>query len=132
METILKVIVGFTGASISYLWGEWTALLNVLFVLVIIDYISGLVASGFEGKISSNTGMKGIAKKVFIFAIVAIAHLVDTALGESHLFRDAAIFFYIANELISIIENGGRMGVPIPPGIQKAVEVLKRKGERDA
>lgn len=131
METIVKSIIGVSGALAGYLWGEWTVLLNVLLVFVVIDYLSGLVAAGFEGKISSNEGLKGIAKKVFIFAIVAVAHLVDTAIGDGHLFRDAAIFFYVANELISILENAGRIGLPIPQAIQKAVEILRAKGERE-
>ncbi|MNP55868.1 Holin family protein [compost metagenome] len=63
-----------------------------------------------------------------IFAIVAVSHMVDSALGDSHLFRDAAIFFFLANELLSFLENAGRMGAPIPPVLRKAVEVLKGKG----
>jgi toxin secretion/phage lysis holin len=75
--------------------------------------------------------MVGIAKKVFIFAMVAVAHLIDTALGDAHLLRDATIFFYLANELLSIIENVGRIGLPVPTPIQKAVEVLKGKSGRN-
>lgn len=129
METLVKTVIAFSGSAVSYFYGGWSALLGVLLTFIVIDYFSGIAASGFEGKLSSRVGAKGIAKKVFIFAIVAIAHLVDTALGDGHLFRDAAIFFYVANELISITENAGRMGVPLPPGIQKAVQVLRSKGE---
>jgi hypothetical protein len=60
--------------------------------------------------------------------MVSVAHLVDGVLGDGHLFRDAVAFFYIANELLSIIENGGRLGAPIPPVIRQAIEVLKGKG----
>ncbi|MNW68097.1 Holin family protein [compost metagenome] len=67
-----------------------------------------------------------------IFAIVAVAHLVDSALGGSHLFRDAAIFFFLANELLSLLENAGRLDAPIPPVLRKAVEVLKGKGTDEA
>ena len=80
------------------------------------------------GKLESNVGMFGIARKVFIFAMVSVAHLVDGVLGDGHLFRDAVAFFYIANELLSIIENGGKLGAPIPPVIRQAIEVLKGKG----
>jgi phage-related holin len=58
-----------------------------------------------------------------------VAHLVDSALGDAHLFRDAAVFFYLANELLSITENLGRIGAPIPPAVQRAVEILRGKGE---
>lgn len=132
METIFKSIVAFSGAAISYLWGGWSVLLGALLFFVVVDYITGVIASAVEGKLSSKVGLKGIAKKIFIFVMVAIAHIVDTVLGDGHLFRDMAIFFYMANELISITENGGRMGAPIPPSIQKLIEILKNKGENNA
>lgn len=89
---------------------------------------NGHRGSGMIGKLESNVGMFGIARKVFIFAMVSVAHLVDGVLGDGHLFRDAVAFFYIANELLSIIENGGKLGAPIPPAIRQAIEVLKGKG----
>lgn len=128
MPNWYKTAVAAGGAAASYLYGGWTALLGVLLVFVAVDYISGVVAAGIEGKLSSAVGLRGIAKKVFIFVMVSIAHLVDTALGENHLLRDATIFFYLANELLSIIENAGRIGVPMPPMLQKAVEILRTKG----
>lgn len=128
MDTFIKTTVAIGGAAASFLWGGWSSLLNILLAFVVIDYISGLSAAGKEGKLNSEVGMWGIAKKVAIFAVVAIAHLVDTAMGDAHLFRDAAIFFYLANELLSVTENLGRIGVPIPSVIQKAVEVLRGKG----
>ncbi|KAF4324796.1 hypothetical protein G195_001011 [Phytophthora kernoviae 00238/432] len=103
-------------------------MLGVLLVFVILDYLTGIAAAGMTGKLESNVGMFGIARKVFIFAMVSVAHLVDGVLGDGHLFRDAVAFFYIANELLSIIENGGRLGAPIPPVIRQAIEVLKGKG----
>lgn len=99
-----------------------------MLVFVILDYLTGIAAAGMTGKLESNVGMFGIARKVFIFAMVSVAHLVDGVLGDGHLFRDAVAFFYIANELLSIIENGGKLGAPIPPVIRQAIEVLKGKG----
>ncbi|HHV74983.1 MAG TPA: phage holin family protein [Thermoanaerobacterium sp.] len=127
-ENIFKTITAFGGALASYLFGGWSALLGILLVFVIFDYITGVIAAGIEGKLSSNAGLKGIAKKVGIFVIVAVANLVDRALGNAHIFRDATIFFYLANELLSIIENVGRSGIPIPEVIKKAVAVLQGKG----
>jgi len=100
-----------------------------LLTFVVLDYVTGFLAAAKEGKLNSEVGLWGIAKKVAIFFVVAVAHLVDTALGDAHLFRDAAIFFYLANELLSITENTGRLGVPIPAAIQRAVEILRGKGE---
>ncbi|MGF7429576.1 phage holin family protein [Thermoanaerobacterium thermosaccharolyticum] len=127
-ENIFKTITAFGGALASYLFGGWSALLGILLAFVIFDYVTGVIAAGIEGKLSSNVGLKGIAKKVAIFVIVAVANLVDRALGNAHIFRDATIFFYLANELLSIIENVGRSGVPIPEVIKKAVAVLQGKG----
>lgn len=129
METIVKGLIGVAGAAVSYLYGGWSSLLSILLTFVVLDYASGVLASAKEGKLRSDVGLWGIAKKIMIFAIVAVAHLVDSALGEAHLFRDAAIFFYLANELLSLIENAGRLGAPIPGIIKQAVEVLRSKGE---
>ena len=103
-------------------------MLSILLVFVIFDYLSGVYAAWKEQTLSSRIGIEGIARKVFIFAMIAVAHLVDTALGDQHIFRDATVWFYLANELLSIIENAGRAGFPVPEPIQRAVAVLKGKG----
>ena len=129
MENLFKTLVAIGGAAASYLFGGWSALLTILLTFVVLDYVTGVVAAAKEGKLNSETGAWGIAKKVGTFVVVAVAHLVDSALGDAHLFRDAAIFFFLANELLSVIENAGRIGVPIPPVMQRAVEVLRGKGD---
>ncbi|WP_019123331.1 phage holin family protein [Brevibacillus massiliensis] len=129
METTFKSIVAFGGAAASFLFGGWSMLLNILVAFVAIDYVTGILAAGAEGRLNSKVGRLGIARKVFTFLMVAIAHLVDTALGEQHILRDAAIFFYLANELLSILENAGRVGLPVPELVKRAVEVLKGKGD---
>ncbi|WP_010278764.1 phage holin family protein [Paenibacillus senegalensis] len=131
MEQFIKTTIAVGGSAASFLFGGWSSLLSILVVFVAIDYVSGVAAAAKEGKLNSEVGMWGIAKKVSIFAIVAVAHLIDTALGDAHLFRDAAIFFYLANELLSVLENAGRLGVSLPPALKQAVEVLRRKsGEK--
>lgn len=127
LDLIYRGAVAFGGATIAYLFGGWSALLGILLAFVVLDYLTGLMAAAIRGELSSLVGMRGIAKKVCIFVMVAIAHLVDKALGGTSLVQDATIFFYLANELISIIENSGRIGIPVPDPIQKAVLVLKRK-----
>jgi len=128
--SFVRLISAGGGACLSYLYGGWSQLLNILLVFVVVDYITGVVASGIEGKLSSGIGMRGIAKKVFIFVIVAIAHLADQAIGNGSLLMDAAIFFYMANEMLSIIENTGRVGLPVPNILKQAVEVLKGKPDK--
>lgn len=135
MDSTWKFFAAAGGAIASFLFGGWSALLQVLLGFVVLDYVSGMTAAAIEGTtgkgpgLSSAVGLRGIAKKVFIFAMVAVAHMVDRVLGEAHLLRDATTFFYLSNELLSIIENIGRIGVPIPPVIKQAVQLLKGKGE---
>ncbi|MFW5436549.1 phage holin family protein [Paenibacillus apiarius] len=127
LETVLKSGVAAGGGIASFMFGGWPLLLQVLLVMVVADYVTGIIAGGAEGKLKSKVGLIGIARKVFIFVIVAIAHMVDIILGDQNMLRDATIFFYMANELLSIVENGGRMGVPIPGIIKQTIEVLKGK-----
>lgn len=130
MEHAYQITMTALGGLIGYLWGGWNALLGILLAFVIIDYITGFIAAGAEGKLSSEVGFKGIAKKILIFVLVAVAYLLDEALGGNNdIFRDAVIFFYLANELLSIIENAGMAGLPIPEVLKNAVEILKGKGD---
>ena len=129
MEKFYQSLTAFGAAVITYLFGGWSALLGILLVFVITDYITGVTAAGKESKLSSSIGMWGIGKKVMIFLIVAIAYLIDQALGTATIIRDAAIYFYLANEVISILENAGRIGVPLPPILIKAIALLKAKSE---
>lgn len=132
MDKYFNTIVAVAGAAASYFFGGWSALLSILLTFVVVDYVTGFIASGIEGKLSSAVGLRGIAKKVFIFVMVAVAHLVDTTIGDQHFLRDATIFFYLSNELLSIIENVGRAGLQIPDVIVNAVQILKGKSEEKA
>ncbi|MED4124040.1 holin family protein [Halalkalibacterium halodurans] len=130
METMLKWAAAALAAAVSFLYGEWTMLLSILLTLVVIDYISGLIAAGMEGGIKSRTGLTGIARKIFIFVMVAVAHLTDQVLLEvgfetEALIFTAAIVFYLVNELISITENAGRIGLPVPKQLKQAIAILK-------
>jgi toxin secretion/phage lysis holin len=128
--SVYKAVTAATGAVYGFFFGEKSALLGILLALVMIDYGSGMLAAYFEGRLRSAIGFKRIPKKVMIFAMVAVAHLVDRAVGTNNLFRDATIFFYAANEVLSILENAGRIGLPVPEQIRQAVEVLKGKSEK--
>jgi toxin secretion/phage lysis holin len=130
MDNFIKFIVAGSGSTVAYFFGGWTALLQILVVFIAIDYLTGLVAAGYDGKLSSKVGFRGIAKKIMILTMVAVAHAIDIVLGgDSHFIRDAVIFFYLANELLSIIENAGKTGVPIPNVLTKAVDVLNNKSK---
>ncbi len=129
LENIIKLIVAFFGAAASFLFGGWSLLLQVLVIFIVVDYIMGVLVAGYQGRLSSKIGFKGIAKKVMILLLVAVAHAVDTILGDGTFIRDAVIFFYLANELLSIIETAGKTNLPIPPALKGAIETLRNKGE---
>nr|WP_216367670.1 phage holin family protein [Geobacillus sp. DSP4a] len=120
------VAVSLFGSFLSLFVGSVDSFVVILLALVIVDYLTGIAASAVEGKLSSQVGFRGIIRKLLIFVLVAASHLVDLAIGwNMHVIRDAIIFFYIANEFISIVENAGRAGVPIPSVLRKAIELLK-------
>ncbi|MCU7525660.1 MAG: phage holin family protein [Ignavibacteria bacterium] len=129
-----KVGVTVVGGGIGYLFGGWTGLLPILLVLMCIDQVSGLLASYFEGKLSSKVGFNGISKKVMVLFIIMVCHFIDQVCKNQGIYsgavvRDGAIIFYLANEILSFIENAGRMGIPLPSGLVNAVAILKGKGE---
>ncbi len=134
INNIVKIISIASGGIIGFFYGGWSPLLNLLLAAVVFDYLTGFIASFMEGRsgrgngLNSSIGFVGIARKVCIFIIVAVAHVVDKSIG-SDVIMTATIFFYLANELLSILENAGRIGLPIPGALSTAIEVLKRKGE---
>ncbi|ASB88451.1 phage holin family protein [Bacillus sonorensis] len=134
METLYKGLIAVPAGIAGFLFGGWSVLLTILSVLVIIDYASGLAAAGVNGEMKSKVGYIGITRKVFIFVIVTVAHMIDLLLIESgiemgFLVMTVAIVFYCINELISITENAGKMGVYVPEAITKAIEVLKQQNK---
>lgn len=131
MDTIIKMIVALGGAAVSFLLGGWTQMMTVLVFFIAIDFASGIALAAKNGKAKSRTLWLGVTRKIGTLAIIAVAHMLDTVIGDAHLIRDAAIFFYLAGELLSLTENLGRLGVPIPPVIRQAVEVLRGKGDKD-
>ncbi|MDO5363072.1 MAG: phage holin family protein [Eubacteriales bacterium] len=128
--------IGVCGSFIASCFGGWDTGLITLLIFMIIDYISGLVVAGVfhnsnktkTGTLESRAGWKGLCRKSMTLLFVLIAYRLDLALGVSYI-RDAVIIGFIANELISIVENAGLMGLPLPDAISKAIDVLTMKGE---
>lgn len=130
IDIIFKGIVAAGGSLVSFLYGGWSSLLAVLIALIIFDYICGMIAAALEGNLSSAIGFKGIAKKVLIFILIAVSQLIEVALGTQNQFiRDAVICFYICNEALSIIENCGRAGLPIPPLLKRTIFLFKKNSK---
>ena len=130
-KDIVKYVAAIGGSIVTYLFGGWSALIQILVAFVVIDYVTGVLAAGVRGEISSSVGGRGIARKVLIFILVACGHLVDIALGTSEIVRNAVIYFYIANELFSILENAGNIGLPVPDILKNAVKTLQGKEHED-
>ena len=129
MEVILKSFIAVVGAVITFLLEGWSPLLQVLVLFIVFDYGLAIMVAATFGELSSKKGFIGIAKKVMILALVAVAYAIDTIMGDNTFTRDAVIFFYIANELISILETAGRTDLPIPQILKDAVEKLNGKSK---
>lgn len=134
MKVGLLTFVGLVGGFISSIFGGWDSALTTLMVFMAIDYITGLIVAGVfhkspktqSGALESKAGWKGLCRKGMTIFIVLIACRLDLIMGTSFV-RDAVIIAYIVNETISIVENAGLMGIPIPAVITKAIDVLKKK-----
>ncbi|BBI34889.1 phage holin family protein [Cohnella abietis] len=132
MQLQAGIICVFIGAVVSFSFGGWNESLTFLLLLMCIDYFTGVIAAVREGSgLNSNIGFWGLLKKGLILLVLLIAHRLDVLLGIEIVMGSTA-FFYIANELLSIIENYGRMGLPLPDRLKQIVKVLRdRAGEAD-
>lgn len=131
--------VGFAafGGFIGWVIGGFDGFVYTLIAFAVIDYVTGVMCAIVEKKLSSEIGFRGIFKKVTIFAMVAVGHMVDTHIigtpgivGDYSAVRTAIIFFYIANEGLSLIENSSRLGLPIPQKLKDAMAQLRGKDEK--
>ena len=128
--------IGIIGSGIAALFGGWDAALLTLLIAMGVDYITGLIVAGVfhhssktaGGALESSAGWKGLCKKGVTLLVVLVACRLDLLMGSSFL-RDAVIIAFVANEVLSIVENAGLMGVRIPKVITDAIEVLKKKSE---
>jgi len=135
MYTRTMIAIGMAGGLVSRFFGGWDAALQALVFFIILDYAMGLVVAGVckkspkceSGALNSRIGFIGIVKKCVILVLVAMAHQFDAVLGWDFV-RHAVIVAFIANESISIIENAGLIGVPIPEPLKQAIDILKSKG----
>lgn len=117
------IVVSAVGA---FLFGPWVPLMGTLLILMFADVVSGLCASANEGKLNSKRGHVGIGKKVFVWIIIAICYHVDAYILQTGTYlRDGALVFYSINEMVSIVENAGRSGLPVPSKLRRLIDVLR-------
>lgn len=134
MKETLMATFGITGSFIASFFGGWNAALTTLVVFMVVDYLTGLIVGGVfnnstktkTGGLESKAGWKGLCRKFMTLIVVLVAYRIDLATGASFL-KDAVVIAFIVNESLSIAENAGLMGVPFPPALAKAIEVLKNR-----
>jgi len=130
ISSLFKGISAAIGAFAGYFWGEIDGFMYAIITLVVIDYLTGFICAIIKKKLSSEKGFRGIAKKLFIFVFIGIAHILDVALfGETHVLRTMVIFFYASNEGLSIIENAAYIGLPVPDSLVAALHLLRKKAD---
>jgi toxin secretion/phage lysis holin len=139
MKKEICTVVGVIGSIIAYLFEEWDTGLLTLIIFMIIDYISGLVVAGIfhnskktnAGTLESRAGWKGLCRKCMTLLFVLIAYRIDLIIGSNYI-RDTVIIGFISNETISIIENAGLMGVPLPTAITQAIDILQKNTKTES
>ena len=138
MKTGICTGIGVVGGAIAALLGGWDEALITLIIFMTIDYLSGVIVAGVfhtskkskSGTLESRAGFKGLCRKVIVLLFVLIATRLDLVMGTTYV-RDAVIIGFITNELISIVENAGLMGIPLPAVITKAIDVLTAKADKE-
>lgn len=136
-KQMICTAVGAVGSFIASIFGGWDTALVTLLIFMAVDYITGLLVAGVfhaspkseNGALESKAGFKGLIRKGLVLVVILVACRMDMLLGVNYI-RDAACIAFIVNELISMVENFGLMGVPFPEPIKEAIELLQKKGEK--
>lgn len=138
MKQVICTVIGAIGSGIAALFGGWDTGLVSLLIFMGLDYVSGLVVAGVfhksnktdTGSLESKAGWKGLCRKCMTLVFVLVAYRLDLVI-ETNYIRDAVIIAFMANELISLVENAGLMGIPLPAVITKAIDILQKKSESE-
>ncbi|ABQ23650.1 phage holin family protein [Clostridium kluyveri] len=127
-QRVFNLSISTFGGIMTFIFGGWDICLYVLAAFMVLDYGTGVFSAYITGKVNSQTGFKGILRKSEIFVVLAVGTLLDRLLNEgTWIFRTVVCYYYIANEGISIFENCGKSGLPLPKKIVEALEQLKNK-----
>ena len=127
----IQLVFAAVGGWLGYFLGGCDGLLYALIAFVAIDYITGVMCAISDKTLSSEVGFKGICRKVLIFLLVGIGHIVDArVIGSGGVLRTAVIFFYLSNEGVSLIENAAHLGLPVPDKLKAVLEQLHDRAEK--
>lgn len=129
---VVQLAFAAIGGWLGWFLGGADGFLYALIAFVVIDYITGVMCAIVDHKLSSEVGFKGICKKVLIFMVVGIGNIIDVqVLGQAGVLRTAVIFFYLSNEGVSMLENAGHLGLPIPAKLKEVLEQLHDRTEKE-
>ena len=129
---VIQAAFTAVGGWLGWFLGGCDGLLIALVAFVILDYITGVMCAVVDKKLSSEVGFKGIFRKILIFVMVGVGHLLDVqVIGNGSILRTAAIFFYISNEGVSLVENAAHLGLPIPKKLKEVLEQLHDRAEKE-
>lgn len=128
--TITQLVFSALGGWLGYFMGGYDGLLYALIVFVFVDYLTGIMCTIADKKLSSKTGFKGLFRKVLIFIMVGVANIIDTnVMGQAGVLRTMVIFFYLSNEGISLFENAAHLGIPVPAKLKEILEQIHERTE---
>ena len=132
IQIIIDSIAGAVGAVLGFMYGEVTGLFWALIAFMATDYITDVVVAAINKQLSSEVGFRGLAKKLMILVFVSLGHIADMyVLGGTPVAMSAVMLFYIANEGLSIIENAGNLGLPVPKKLKDIMAQLKKESEEE-
>jgi toxin secretion/phage lysis holin len=129
--SMIQLVFTALGGWLGYFLGGCDGLLIALIVFAVVDYITGVMCAISDKRLSSEIGFRGICRKVLIFCLVGVAHILDTeVIGTGSVLRTAIIFFYLSNEGVSILENSAHLGLPVPEKLKEVLEQLHDRAEK--
>ena len=130
--TSIQIVITAIGGWLGWFLGGCDGLLYALIAFAAVDYVTGVMCAIVDKKLSSSVGFKGIFRKVLIFVMVGIAHILDAqVIGNGSVLRTAVIFFYISNEGVSLLENASHLGLPVPEAVKVVLKQLHDRAEED-
>ena len=138
VKSKLCTVIGLTGSFITSFMGGWDTGMVTLITCMAVDYVSGLIVAGVfhnsskteTGGLESKAGWKGLCRKCMTLLFVMVSYRIDMLIGTNYI-RDAVIIGFVANEVISIVENAGLMGIPLPAAVTKMIDILTKKAEQE-
>ena len=129
---MIQIVLAAVGGSVGWFLGGCDGLLRALVIFIAVDYATGVMCAVADHRLSSEIGFRGICRKVLIFVLVGVGHVIDeSVIGSGSMLRTAVLFFYLSNEGISLLENAAHLGLPVPERLKDVLEQLHDRSEKD-